>query len=307
MFKIRLLATSFAILFFATSVFAADQDLVVNEIMYDLSGNDAEREWVELYNSGESSVTIIGGSTSGSWRINDGSNHTFNTAAVQGSMTIVAKGYAIIAQNANNFLSDNPGFSGNLIESSAMSLNNTSATVGLRIGSDGTIWGQITYQNSQGANGDGNSLQTKQGGSLIAALPTPGSQNATEPAPSPTPTPTPDPTPTSTPNPTPTPKPTPTSTPTKSPTPTPKASPVVKKSPTPSSEVLGETDEASTDPSPDQKQQDQTDQKEQNQSPSRIKVAGTLVGSGAILIGASFGFYLWYKRILGQKTDEEKS
>lgn len=223
--------------FVVKSVYAVDQDLIINEVMYDFSGSDINHEWIELFNSGDTPVTIVGGSGSGSWRINDATNHTFGSTAVQGSMTIEVGGYAIVAKNASTFLTDNTGFTGNLIESS-IDLSNTSATIGLRINADGALWGQLTYQNSQGATGDGNSLQKKTDGSLIAALSTPGNQNATEsPTPTPTPTSTPTPTPTVTPTPTNTPTPTlaPTSVPTNTPTPTktPTPTPSLTKNPSP--------------------------------------------------------------------------
>ena len=176
---IFVLLSSFYFFFFTRPVFAADQDLIVNEVMYDFPDSDTNHEWIELFNSGDSSVTIVGGSGTGAWRISDGANHTFSATASQGSMTIAAQGYAIIAKNASTFLADNPGFSGTLIESS-IDLKNSSATAGLRVNADGALWGQLTYQSSQGAAGDGNSLQRKTDGSLIAALPTPGRQNAAE-------------------------------------------------------------------------------------------------------------------------------
>lgn len=222
---------------FSSPVFAVDQDLIINEVMYDFPDSDTNHEWIELFNSGDSPVTIVGGSSGGSWRINDGSNHTFGATAVQGSMVIDSQDYVIITKSASTFLADNPGFTGNIIESS-ISLGNTSATVGLRINADGALWGQLTYQNTQGAAGDGNSLQKTSDGSIIAALPNPGVANATSPAPTltptivPTATPTNIPTPTKVPTPTkaPTPTKTPTSTPTKNPTP----SPTSKVSPLPS-------------------------------------------------------------------------
>lgn len=166
---------------------SAQKSVIINEIMYDFPGGDVNHEWIELYNSGDESVTIIGGTSSGSWRIYDGSNNrTLSMTANQGSMTIDAKGYMIISQNANIFLADNPNFIGNLVESSAMSLVNTTAEIGLRIGSSGTIWSQLSYDNNQGAAGDGNSLQRQPDGTLLATSPTPGAQNATA-LPSPTP------------------------------------------------------------------------------------------------------------------------
>lgn len=291
-----------SLLLFSPPVSAADQDLIVNEIMYDFPGSDTGHEWVELFNSGDSPITIIGGSTTGAWRINDGANHLFSSTAAQGSMTVGAKEYVIIAQNTATFLSDRPGFSGSLIESSGLSLGNTSATVGLRIGSGGTIWGQATYQNDQGAKGDGNSLQRKTDGSWLAAAPTPGSVNSdTVPTPSPSPSPSPTPTPTTS----------STSSP-KSPSPTPKPSPAktaltpsptAKKSP----QILGaESTGQATPQSAVTKSPSPTPTPAPKAASSRTKIAAIFSGSGALLIGLSFGFYLWYKRALTPPKDQKK-
>lgn len=227
----------FFLIFSSSKVFAVEQDLVVNEIMYDFPDSDINHEWIELFNSGDSPVTIVGGSSTGAWRINDGSNHTFSTTPSQGSMTVGSGEYIIITKSASTFLSDNPGFSGNIVESS-INLNNTSATVSLRINADGALWGQLSYQNTQGGAGDGNTLQKKSDATLIASLATPGKQNASDP---------PTPTPTATPALTPTPSPTPTSSPTKTPTPvsssTPTPLPTQAATPTnsPSSSVISPT------------------------------------------------------------------
>lgn len=229
--KIHLLLLLSLFSVFPFQTFAAEQDLVVNEVMYDLSGNDTGHEWVELYNGGSDSVIIIGGSGMGSWRINDGANRTFSSTAVQGDMTIPPGGFAVIIQDAGIFLSDYPGFSGTLIQSSAFSLNNTAATIGLRIGSSGPLWGEFSYQSALGANGDGNSLQKTADGSIIAALTTPGIANATLPAPTPTSIPTETPIPPKTPTPTKIPTPKPTNSPTPSVTNTPTVTKAISKTP----------------------------------------------------------------------------
>ena len=46
----------FFFLHFASPVFAGD--VVINEIMYDLSGSDTDREWIEIYNKGTSSIDL---------------------------------------------------------------------------------------------------------------------------------------------------------------------------------------------------------------------------------------------------------
>src|ERR1700691_6423986 len=80
---------------FALPSFAVAQ-VVINEVMYTPQGTDTGREWVELYNEGQSDVTMVGGSGKGSWRINDGSNHTLTDPSGgtgRGSLTVPAGGF----------------------------------------------------------------------------------------------------------------------------------------------------------------------------------------------------------------------
>ncbi|MBX4200186.1 lamin tail domain-containing protein [Candidatus Parcubacteria bacterium] len=149
----------------------SNAQVVVNEIMYDSPG--ADDDWVEIYNSGSAPVNIVTGSGSGSWRFVDSGSHVLSL--VTGSNTIDQQGYAIITNDPVKFQSDWPEFSGILFKSS-FSVTNTAATLSIKDGS-GNITGQVSYSSGQGAKGDGNSLQ-KNGDSWIAAVPTPGTLNA---------------------------------------------------------------------------------------------------------------------------------
>ena len=139
-------------------------DLVINEIMYDLEGadtlNNKSREWVEIYNNSNHSITLTG-STSG-WRFSDGSNHLLNEPPTQGSMTISVGGYAVLAGDAATFLSDHSGFGGTVIDT-VMSLKNSTSTVKI-IAPNGTVIDEVTYYNSWGANGNGKTLERKSAG-----------------------------------------------------------------------------------------------------------------------------------------------
>src|SRR3989338_11495697 len=149
--------------------------VIINEIMYDVSGTDSGREWVEVYNSGSDSVDLTG------WKFLESvgaSNH--GLSVVSGSLTISANGFAVISNDTTKFLLDWPVFSGNLLKASFASFNNTSGTLLLK-DNTGTVIDQTTYDSSLGASGDGNSLQ-KSGLSWISALPTPGVLNATTPS-----------------------------------------------------------------------------------------------------------------------------
>ncbi len=149
----------------------AEASVSISEIMYDLSGTDTDREWVELHNDSGSTVELDG------WKFNDGSNHVLNAPPAnggQGSLEISGGGYIILAGNASTFLDDHPGFSGTVIDT-VMSLNNTSDTLALYNGS-GTLEDSFTYSLDDGAAGDGNSLQLT-GSSWQAGAPTPGEEN----------------------------------------------------------------------------------------------------------------------------------
>lgn len=136
--------------------------------MYDLPGADTGHEWVELFNDSESIVDIGEGKTG--WRFVVGEDSHILTAT-QGRTSLSAGVYAIIASDIQKFLEDYPEYTGILFDSS-FSLSNTGETLALK-DSSGTVTGTISYANTQGAAGDGNSLQ-KINGVWKVAEPTPG-------------------------------------------------------------------------------------------------------------------------------------
>ncbi len=141
---------------------------VISEVMYDLSGTDTDREWIEVYNSGASDIDLS------TWKIFEANtNHSINV--VSGSATLPAGSYAIIADNTAKFLLDWPSFSGPLFDSS-FSLSNSGETLILK-DSSLTAIDTLTYDPNIGAAGDGNSLQLS-GPSWLSAAPTPGATNA---------------------------------------------------------------------------------------------------------------------------------
>ena len=164
------------LLFFAMIVLPAVSfaEIYINEIDYNAKSTD--NDWVELYNSGPDPVTITTGSGSNSWRIVDSSNHTLTL--ISGDATIAAGEYAVIVTDSTKFVSDWSSFSGTLFKSSAFSLSNTSGHIGIKSSSSGAELDHYDYSKSQGANGDGNSLQRQADGSWIAAAPTPGAANS---------------------------------------------------------------------------------------------------------------------------------
>ncbi|MFA7309357.1 MAG: lamin tail domain-containing protein [Candidatus Paceibacterota bacterium] len=163
-----------AVLFLPISVSA---QVVINEFLYDAQGTDTDQEYIELHNTGSSPVDLT------KYKINDGSNHTLNVPPKNGgagSISIAPSGYALLVDNAANFIAAHPGVGGTVIDT-VLSLSNTGTTLSL-LDESGTVVSTVSYTKDQGAAGDGNSLQ-RSDGSWIAAAPTPGAKNATVAAP----------------------------------------------------------------------------------------------------------------------------
>lgn len=144
----------------------ASAQVIITEIMYDLSeGSDSGREWIEVFNVGSSPISLVALKV-----VENGKNHAVTT--VGGGDTVAAGTYAIIADNAEKFKADFPGYAGLLFDS-AFSLNNTGETIGIADASGAAIDSAV-YTNAS-ANGTGDSLQRAPSGAQFAAgIPTPG-------------------------------------------------------------------------------------------------------------------------------------
>lgn len=179
-----------AVLVLSCAPSVVQAQVVINEIMYDPSGADSGREWVELYNDGSADVVITGGTGSGSWRVCDGaavsdcSKHSLviNVAegVGRGTLTVPVGGYVLVASNPAVFMSDYAGSYS--VAKSSLNLTNTAGAVVLLDGS-GAVVDAVSYAKDKGANGDGNSLQ-RMNGAWGASAPTPGAANASTAAPS---------------------------------------------------------------------------------------------------------------------------
>src|SRR3989338_1209441 len=153
-------------------VMYASETVVINEIMYDVSGTDSDREWIEIYNGGTSSVDVS------SWKFfEEGSNHSLTVHI--GSAVIPADGYAMIVDSPDAFLLDWPDYSGRILDSSWSSFTNTGESLALKDGA-GVVVNEITYDPLIGAGGDGKSLQLVDG-VWGAFTPTPGIVNQSTP------------------------------------------------------------------------------------------------------------------------------
>lgn len=137
--------------------------------MYDVEGTDTGREWIEVENTGSSSIDLS------NYRLAEGgTNHTLTLS--QGSPVLAPGSFAAIADDVTKFKADWPGFSGTLFDSS-FSLSNTGETISIKDGSLATE-DTATYASDMGAAGDGNSL-VRSGATFVAQTPSPGSANTT--------------------------------------------------------------------------------------------------------------------------------
>ncbi len=140
---------------------------VITEVMYDPKGVDSGHEWIEVYNVGTTSIALS------TWKVNEGgANH--NIIASSGGASIATGTYAVIAENAADFRSDYPEYSGALFHA-AFSLDNGGATLTLKDKSLDSI-DTVSYDSAWGGLGDGNSLQRPPGesGEFAARAPSPG-------------------------------------------------------------------------------------------------------------------------------------
>ena len=134
-------------------------DLVINEIMYNLEGTDTNHEWIEIFNPKNNAVNLDGGKLyDGDGETNSGLNAPPKNGG-QGSLIIPAGGYAILAAKADVFLADHQGFSGTVIDT-VLDLKNSTDTIRL-LAPDGTVFDEVTYSNSWGADGNGKTLERK--------------------------------------------------------------------------------------------------------------------------------------------------
>ncbi len=129
-------------LFLPSDVFA---EVIINEIMYNPSGSDSGHEWLEIYS--DQAVDISG------WKFYEGgTNHKL--AIISGSY--IVEGYAVIADNSENFFIDYPNFNGSLFDST-FSLKNTGEHIALKNTLLDIIDG-VNYS-TELANGNGKSLE----------------------------------------------------------------------------------------------------------------------------------------------------
>lgn len=110
------------LLFAPTLLFAADADIVINEIA---AYESSDYEWIEIYNRGAAAVDITG------WKFFE-ANTNHKLTAYRGSTVIEPGTYAVIANKADKVGTQYPNFTGTLIDSSWSSLSESGESIGLK-------------------------------------------------------------------------------------------------------------------------------------------------------------------------------
>ncbi len=147
----------------------------ITEIMYNPTGSDTNREWIEIY-----SWDLVNLS---SWTFYEANTHHRLTPVNTSNRTasFVFQGYAVIVDNAQQFLQDYPGYNGTLFDSSWSSLSNSGESLAL-YNQSGEV-DVVAYDKSWGG-ASGYSLEKIELGihsSWVASLQqngTPGMQNS---------------------------------------------------------------------------------------------------------------------------------
>jgi hypothetical protein len=175
--KNRLSLTTFICISVFLPLFLNAQ-IIITEIMYDLDGTDSGREWIEVLNNADIQVDIS------EYKFYESNvNHKISPENEDDPTEISAGEYAIIADNPAKFRTDNPNYSGILLDS-AFSLSNNGEVLSI-IDPEGSIVHSVTYSPEWGAKGTGNTLQLlgeTPDADWIPAEKTPGLTNKTEPA-----------------------------------------------------------------------------------------------------------------------------
>lgn len=170
--KIFVFLVMFFIFSFVHAKFAY-ADLEITEVMYDVDGTDADREWVEIYNNGDSPVDVS------SWSIADyDTSWHYHGITPYIDSNLGSNSYAVLVRTSQSDFKDfklkYPNYTGSLFRGS-FDLGNDNGKIALSTDKKSTT-SEVSYDASQGANGDGNSLQ-KIDGVWKSALPTMGIVN----------------------------------------------------------------------------------------------------------------------------------
>jgi hypothetical protein len=125
--------------------------LLFSEIFYNAPGNDEDHEWIEVCNTVSSPVDIT------QWRLEENEQQHL-IKSVSEEVLLRPGECAVIAEDAEQFMSDYPGYSGPLFDSS-FSLSNTGEELVLRPGKDAEIADSVLYDSTWGGDGNNFSIE----------------------------------------------------------------------------------------------------------------------------------------------------
>jgi hypothetical protein len=156
----------FFIIFFSVLPFLTNASIFIDEIMYDPSGNDDNREWLEIKNESGSPIVLS------ELRVKD-KNGKHLVKDLSGGTELANGVCAVIVDNPDKFKIDYQNFTGKLLDSS-LSLVNTSDTLSLIRIFEGNeeVLDSITYSKDSGGV-DGFSLE-RIGNGFKSVTPSPG-------------------------------------------------------------------------------------------------------------------------------------
>jgi len=115
----------FLVVIFLIALPVVSASIVINEIMYDPEGADANHEWVEISNNGDEDVNLEG------WKFFE-ANVNHGLVLISGeNMTISPSEHIIIVQNPEIFNQDYQNYTGKIFDSS-FSLGNTGEYIAIK-------------------------------------------------------------------------------------------------------------------------------------------------------------------------------
>jgi hypothetical protein len=165
---------NFKCLLFVAFVFVTFQpvfsyaDIYINEIYYSPKTNS----WIEIYNDTDLAVDLTQYKILDAGAVVNGHGIT----SVSGTNPLPAHTYGVIA--TTGAITKFNSVSWSLFKSALAASTTPGDTIRLKLSSGTADTDVVTFSNTQGANGDGNSLQRQPDGTWIAATPTPGAINS---------------------------------------------------------------------------------------------------------------------------------
>ncbi len=149
---------------YTLTVKAGENELLISEIMYDPKGTDAgHSDWIEIYNDSDAKITL----RKSSFGIIDESElvigkdklHYLNCHEIKNDISIEPGDYVILADNADNFLSDYREVVKEKIVDTTFNLSSNGDSVYLSNDKCATFFIQLSYENSWGAKNNGKTLE----------------------------------------------------------------------------------------------------------------------------------------------------